>query len=65
MGCGEVDELAIEDASGVQIHTLVYQPARGYMAGSYLLSSEPERRMSPSSDHDRAFTHLLVSLMLA
>ena len=22
MGCGEVDELAIEDESGVQIHTL-------------------------------------------
>jgi hypothetical protein len=65
MGCGEVDELAIEDASGVQIHTLVYQLARDDITGTYLLSSEPERSMSPSSDHDRAFTHLVVSLTLA
>jgi hypothetical protein len=28
MGCGEVDELATEEESGVQIHTLYYQLAR-------------------------------------
>lgn len=64
MGCGEVDELAVEDESGVQIHTLAVSRIT-IMSRTNLLSSEPERRISPSSDQDRAFTHLAVSLMLA
>jgi hypothetical protein len=66
MGCGEVDELAIEDdESGVHIHTLAVSLLVIIRWETDRLSSEPERRISPSSDHDRAFTHLRVSLMLA
>jgi hypothetical protein len=65
MGCGEVDELAVEDESGVQIHTLAVSLLVIIRWETDRLSSEPERRISPSSDHDRAFTHLPVSLMSA
>jgi hypothetical protein len=55
----------MEDVSGVQIHTLHSSATARFdrpEQGTDRLSSEPDRRMSPSSDQDNALTQLLVSL---
>jgi hypothetical protein len=46
MGCGEVDELAVEDESGVQIHTLAVSLLVIIRWETDRLSSEPERRIT-------------------
>lgn len=51
------------EALGVHIHSLYHCHETGADLsdmGTHRLSSEPERRIPPSSDHDSALTQLLT-----